>query len=93
MERAQKESNERLVAMEKSGMAYIEFTPQGEIITADETFINLFGYSSVDEIKGRTPQEFLLVMNMQIPKDYQSFWENLRAGKIQNGIFERFTKK
>jgi len=91
MERAQKESNERLVAMEKSGMAYIEFTPQGEIITADETFINLFGYSSVDEIKGRHHRIFVSDEYAN-SKDYQSFWENLRAGKIQNGIFERFTK-
>ena len=91
MERAQKESNERLVAMEKSGMAYIEFTPEGEIITADETFINLFGYNSVDEIKGRHHKIFVSDEYAN-SVDYQSFWENLGAGKIQNGIFERYAK-
>ncbi len=91
MERSQKENNERLTAMEKSGMAYIEFSPDGEIITADKTFINLFGYNSVDEIKGRHHRIF--VSNEYAnSEDYQSFWGNLRAGKIQSGIFERFSK-
>ncbi|WMN12442.1 GAF domain-containing protein [Marivirga salinae] len=91
MERAQKESNERLVAMEKSGMAYIEFNPKGDILTADETFIKLFGYNSVDEIKGRHHRIFVSE-DYANSEDYQSFWENLRAGKIQSGIFERYSK-
>ena len=91
MERAQKESNERLVAMEKSGMAYIEFNPKGDILTADETFIELFGYNSIEEIKGRHHRIFVSE-DYANSEDYQSFWENLRAGKIQSGIFERYTK-
>ena len=91
MERSQKENNERLNAMEKSGMAYIEFSPDGEIITADKTFMNLFGYNSVDEIKGRHHRIFVSD-EYASSEDYQSFWGNLRAGKIQSGIFERFSK-
>jgi PAS domain S-box-containing protein len=91
MERSQKENNERLIAIEKSGMSYIEFSPNGDIITADETFINLFGYNSVDEIKGRHHKIF--VSNEYANSDdYQTFWNNLRAGKIQSGIFERYGK-
>ncbi|MGM0580070.1 MAG: GAF domain-containing protein [Bacteroidota bacterium] len=91
MERSQKENTERLNAMEKSGMAYIEFTPNGEIITADETFLNLFGYSSVDEIKGRHHNIFVSDKYAN-SEDYQTFWENLKAGEIQSGIFERYGK-
>jgi len=91
MERSQKENTERLNAMEKSGLAYIEFTPQGEIMTADESFINLFGYSSVDELKGRHHRIFVDDEHAK-SEEYQLFWENLRAGKIQSGIFERYGK-
>lgn len=91
MERSQKENNERLIAIEKSGMSYIEFTPTGEIITADDTFIDLFGYNSVDEIKGRHHKIFVSE-DYANSEDYQLFWENLSAGKIQNGIFERYGK-
>tara|TARA_R110002012_G_scaffold114079_2_gene260520 strand:- start:141904 stop:144099 length:2196 start_codon:yes stop_codon:yes gene_type:complete len=91
MERSQKENNERLTAMEKSGLAYVEFTPSGEIITADETFIKLFGYNSIDEIKGRHHRIF--VSNEYAnSEEYHSFWDNLRTGKIQSGIFDRYTK-
>jgi PAS domain-containing protein len=92
MERSQKENTERLTAMEKSGMAYIEFTPNGDIVTADETFIRLFEYNSVDEIKGRHHR--ILVNDEYANSDeYKAFWGNLRAGKIQSGIFDRYTKK
>ncbi|WKV13518.1 GAF domain-containing protein [Marivirga harenae] len=91
MERSQKENNERLTAMEKSGLAYVEFTPSGEIITADETFIKLFGYNSIDEIKGRHHRIF--VSNEYAnSEEYHSFWDNLRTGEIQSGIFDRYTK-
>lgn len=91
MERSQKENNERLIAIEKSGMSYIEFTPNGDIITADDTFIELFGYKSVDEIKGRHHRIFV-GDEYANSEEYQTFWGNLRAGKIQNGIFERYGK-
>jgi PAS domain S-box-containing protein len=91
MERTQKENNERLTAMEKSGMAYIEFNPDGDVITADETFIGLFGYNSVDEIKGRHHRIFVSDEYAN-SDDYQAFWNNLRAGKIQSGVFDRYTK-
>jgi len=92
MERSQKENNERLTAMEKSGLAYIEFTPFGEIITADKTFIDLFGYNSVDELKGQHHKIFV-DNEYQNSEEYKLFWENLRAGKIQSGIFERYGKQ
>jgi PAS domain S-box-containing protein len=91
MDRSQKENNERLVAIEKSGMAYVEFTPTGEIITADDTFIDLFGYKSVDEIKGRHHKIFVSD-EYATSEEYHAFWENLRAGQIQSGVFERYGK-
>ncbi|HET8859796.1 GAF domain-containing protein [Marivirga sp.] len=90
MERAQKENNERLIAMEKSGMAYVEFTPQGDIINANKTFTDLFGYT-VEEMKGRHHRIFVSEQYAN-SDDYHTFWKNLRAGKIQSGIFERFRK-
>ncbi|WP_049784141.1 GAF domain-containing protein [Marivirga tractuosa] len=91
MERSQKENNERLNAMEKSGLAYVEFTPSGDILTADETFLQLFEYNSVDEIKDRHHRIFVSEEYAKT-QDYQAFWENLRAGKIQSGVFDRYTR-
>ncbi|SMG42909.1 PAS domain S-box-containing protein [Marivirga sericea] len=91
MERSQKENTERLNAMEKSGLAYIEFTPSGDILTADETFISLFGYNTVDELKGKHHRIFLSD-DYANSKEYQSFWDNLKAGQIQSGVFERYGK-
>lgn len=91
MERSQKENSERINAIEKSGLAFVEFKPSGEIITADNTFIKLFGYHDLDEIRGRHHRIFVQ-KDYAETDEYASFWQNLRSGKPQDGVFERFKK-
>ena len=91
MERSQRDNSERIHAIEKSGLAFIEFKPTGEIITADSTFIKLFGYSDLEEIRGRHHRIF-------VQKEYADteesidFWQKLKNGKPQDGVFERYKK-
>ncbi len=92
MERSQKENMERVEALEKSGMSYIEFTPKGEIIYADEIFLNLFEYSTLEEIKGKHHRIFV-PQDFRDSEDYLLFWKDLAKGKRKEGVFKRFTKQ
>lgn len=91
MDRTQKENSDRLSAMEQSGVAYIEFDPNGYILDADKPFLNLFGYSSIDEIKGQHHKIFVGEEYAK-SKEYEAFRKSLRAGNIQSGVFERYSK-
>ena len=68
----------------------IEFTPGGEIIDANENFLNLLGYT-IDEIKGRHHRIFVSD-NLAHSKDYHDFWTKLNAGEFVAGEFHRFGK-
>lgn len=91
MERTQSENIERVKAIEKSGIAFIEFNPDGEITNADLTFLNLFGYSNLGEIQGRHHRIFV---NSQYATsdNYAAFWKDLKDGQAKEGVFERVTK-
>jgi PAS domain-containing protein/uncharacterized protein YihD (DUF1040 family) len=91
MERTQRENNDRLEALEKSGTAYIEFSPQGEILYADKVFLKLFEYNNIDEIKGKLHRIFV-DDSYRESEEYVQFWQNLSAGVAKEGIFERFTQ-
>ncbi|MBK6265988.1 GAF domain-containing protein [Marivirga sp. S37H4] len=90
MERKQKENKEHVDAIEKSGMAFIEFAPSGEIIHADNIFLDLFGYK-LNEIQGRHHRIFVDQKYAQ-SEAYESFWQDLKKGKSKEGVFERYTK-
>ena len=74
-----------------STMATIEFTPEGNVITANENFLTTMRYS-LEEIKAKhhrlfVPQEILDT------KDYQTFWSRLAYGVPLSGIFKRMNSK
>ncbi|MBF7048744.1 PAS domain S-box protein [Campylobacter volucris] len=71
-------------------MAIIEFSPQGEILTANENFLKTMGYS-LNEIKGKHHSMFC-DEKFRNSKEYILFWEELRNGKYQSGKFIRFGK-
>ena len=60
--------------------AVIEFTPAGEVITANENFLNLLGYR-LDEIKGQHHRMFVEPAYAQ-STEYQEFWRKLNARRI-----------
>ncbi|MBU6153806.1 MAG: PAS domain-containing methyl-accepting chemotaxis protein [Bdellovibrionales bacterium] len=73
-----------------ASFAYIEFDTQGMILSANKVFQEAMGYS-VEELKNRHHKSFC-EQSLVNSNEYAQFWENLRAGKPQSGIFKRLTK-
>ena len=59
--------------------AIIEFTPGGEVLTANDNFLNTLGYR-LEEIKGRHHRLFVEPAYAQ-SLDYQDFWKKLNCGE------------
>ncbi|OLP60272.1 chemotaxis protein [Xaviernesmea oryzae] len=70
--------------------AVIEFTPTGEILTANENFLQALGYS-LSEIQGRHHAMFCPPSLADSP-EYRRFWESLRAGEFVSSEVERIGK-
>jgi methyl-accepting chemotaxis protein len=73
-----------------SAMAYIEFTPQGDVIKANELFLKTTGYQ-LSEIENKHHRMFC-DRNYANSREYAAFWENLRRGIVQVGEFKRVNK-
>src|SRR6187402_409168 len=74
----------------KSNMGFIEFTPVGEILEANDLFLALIGYKR-EEVQGQH-HRILCERNYASSQEYLSFWEALRAGDAQRGTFRRVGK-
>jgi methyl-accepting chemotaxis protein len=83
------EQNGKLAALSRV-QALIEFTPDGEIITANENFLKTVGYS-LSEVVGRHHSMFCESSYTNGP-DYQKFWSQLRAGSFVAAEFTRIAK-
>ncbi|WFS00430.1 methyl-accepting chemotaxis protein [Rhizobium tumorigenes] len=70
--------------------AVIEFTPGGEIITANENFLSLLGYR-LEEISGRHHQIFCDPAYVSTSA-YRKFWETLASGQFIAEEFMRIGK-
>ncbi len=70
--------------------ARIEFDTQGNIIAANDLFLQTFGYT-IDDIKGQHHKMFLS-KEYQQSSEYAQFWPNLAKGLKCQGQFLRFTK-
>ena len=70
--------------------AIIEFTPSGEIITANENFLATLGYQ-LDEVVGRQHRMFVDPTEAN-SADYQAFWAKLNAGEYVAAEFRRVGK-
>lgn len=70
--------------------ASIEFTPSGEIISANQHFLNTMGYS-LNDIQGKHHRMFCTDETKQ-SQEYQQFWYQLSQGKQIKGLFQRITK-
>jgi methyl-accepting chemotaxis protein len=87
-EQARKD-RELLTALDKS-LAMIEFTPDGQIVDANRNFTSALGYD-LSEIRGRHHRMFV-EQGYGASAAYQSFWEDLAAGKFYAGEFKRLRK-
>lgn len=68
----------------------IEFTTEGEIITANENFLKAIDYR-LDEIKGRSHSMLVDPEYARTPA-YKEFWDALRRGEFQAAEFTRYGK-
>ncbi|MFP3547310.1 methyl-accepting chemotaxis protein [Rhizobium sp. SIMBA_035] len=68
----------------------IEFTTDGEIITANDNFLNAIDYR-LDEIKGRH-HSMLVDADYAKSPAYREFWDALRRGEYQAAEFTRYGK-
>jgi len=71
-------------------MAVIEFTPQGQVITANQNFLATMGYS-LEEVVGQHHAIFCTRAEVQSP-GYRAFWSSLNTGHFHSQRFERVNK-
>ncbi len=79
----------QLAAASKS-QAIIEFDMHGNVIDANENFLRTVGYS-LSEIQGKHHSMFVDAQYSQ-SREYQQFWDDLRAGKFQSAEYKRIGK-
>ncbi|MCA1490859.1 PAS domain-containing methyl-accepting chemotaxis protein [Ensifer sp. NBAIM29] len=70
--------------------AVIEFTPNGEILTANENFLSTLGYQ-LSEIQGRHHSMFCDSVYTK-SEDYHRFWQRLSGGEFVADEFTRIGK-
>ncbi len=70
--------------------AFIDFDPDGYILSANKIFLDLMGYS-LEEIKGKHHRIFVDPDYARGP-EYREFWRNLNDGHISMGTFKRIAR-
>jgi methyl-accepting chemotaxis protein len=71
--------------------AVIEFDLDGNILTANENFLNTVGYR-LEEVQGKHHSMFVKD-DYKRSSEYAQFWEQLRQGSMFNDEFERVGKE
>ncbi|MGR4862191.1 methyl-accepting chemotaxis protein [Caulobacter sp. LARHSG274] len=70
--------------------AIIEFSPEGEVLTANPNFLDTLGYG-LAEIQGQHHRMFVDPAYAR-SADYQVFWQKLNAGEFVSAEFKRLGK-
>ncbi|UZE26192.1 methyl-accepting chemotaxis protein [Pseudomonas sp. B21-056] len=83
------ETRGRLVALDRA-MAVIEFDLGGNILTANDNFLNVMNYS-LAELKGKHHRMFC-EPELVSRSEYSDFWRRLNAGEFFSGQFKRVGK-
>ena len=79
----------QIAAIHKS-QAVIEFTPTGEILSANQNFLEAMGYR-LEDIRGRHHEMFVSRDQAQSPA-YREFWARLGRGEYQAAEYKRIGK-
>lgn len=69
----------------------VEFEPDGTVISANEKFCQLTGYT-LQEIKG-CHHSLLVSKKEQKSSDYANFWQGLKSGNHFTGMYKRIGKQ
>ena len=86
---AEQQHQSLLNAINRS-MAVIEFTRDGEIVTANDNFLRTMGYR-LDEIKGKHHRMFCSP-EVASSRQYEQAWQRLNRGEFLSDIFQRITR-
>lgn len=81
---------EGMIRAIERAQAVIEFELDGTIITANENFLRIFGYT-LDEIRGRHHRMFCDPGYAESP-EYARFWQRLGRGEYEADEFRRIDK-
>ncbi|WP_429123795.1 methyl-accepting chemotaxis protein [Aeromonas allosaccharophila] len=73
-----------VTALDRS-MAMIEFTPSGEVVTANGNFLHTMGYT-LAQVQGKHHRIFC---DEQFYREQPHFWEELGRGQYKSGLFCR----
>ncbi len=85
----QAEYEGKVQAIDRS-QAVIEFAPDGTVLSANENFLKIFGYT-LDEVAGRHHRLFCEPGYAGTP-EYAAFWQKLGRGEYDAGEFKRVAK-
>lgn len=80
----------QLEAISRSN-AVIEFNMDGTIITANDNFLRVTGYS-LNEIRGKHHRMFVTSENAR-SNEYKQFWDMLNRGEFMVGTYSRINKR
>ncbi len=89
-------TNEQMLDMKgqldaiNAAFAFIEFDTMGNILTANDIFLDAMGYSLAD-IRGKHHSMFVDPVYAR-SGEYKKFWNDLRNGEPQSGEFSRIGK-
>ena len=86
----EKQEAEGIVNAINSSFAYIEFDIKGNILSANDNFLNVLEYSSQD-IKGKHHRIFC-DSDFINSSDYIKFWDDLANGVVKKGQFVRVSR-
>ncbi|MEM9751144.1 MAG: PAS domain-containing methyl-accepting chemotaxis protein, partial [Pseudomonadota bacterium] len=75
-----------LEALNRS-QATIEFNLFGDVVNANQNFLELMGYR-LEDIRGQHHERFV-DPQYATTAEYKAFWESLRAGEYQSGEYKR----
>ena len=79
----------QIAAIGKS-QGVIEFTLDGKVITANDTFLNILGYS-LDEARGQHHSAFVEAAYAN-SAEFKEFWAKLNRGEFHSGVYKRIGK-
>ncbi|SFJ08998.1 methyl-accepting chemotaxis sensory transducer with Pas/Pac sensor [Pseudomonas syringae] len=87
---SENETISKLAAVDRA-MAICEFEPNGNVITANNNFLNVMGYA-LTEIKGKHHRTFCEPTLVNSP-EYTEFWRKLNHGEFIGDQFKRIGKQ
>ncbi|GAB2791319.1 PAS domain-containing methyl-accepting chemotaxis protein [Halomonas shantousis] len=88
--RQEQDMRSRLDAIDRS-MAVIEFSPSGEIVTANQNFLDTVNYT-LQELQGAHHSQLCERAYVQ-SREYEQFWERLNQGEYIAGQFKRLDSR